>query len=37
MRIEMKIVKNCDQRKYFLFDRVANVWNKLTGEAFNLS
>ncbi len=32
MRIEMKIVKNCDQRKHFLTNRVANAWNKLPGE-----
>jgi hypothetical protein len=28
----MEIVKNCDQRKYFLKNRVANAWNKLPSE-----
>jgi hypothetical protein len=28
----MDIVKNCDQRKHFLLNRVANAWNKLPGE-----
>jgi hypothetical protein len=32
MRIEMEIVKNCDQRKHFLTNSVANAWNKLPGE-----
>jgi hypothetical protein len=32
MRIEMEVVENCDQRKHFLLNRVANAWNKLPGE-----
>jgi hypothetical protein len=32
MRIEMKIFKNCDQRKHFLINRVGNAWKKLPGE-----
>jgi hypothetical protein len=32
IRIEIEIVKNCDHRKHFLTNRVANAWNKLPGE-----
>ncbi len=35
MRIEMEIVKNCDQRKHFLTICVANAWNKLPDEVFH--
>jgi hypothetical protein len=27
-----EIIKNCDQRKHFLTNRLANAWNKLPGE-----
>jgi hypothetical protein len=32
MRIEMEIVKNCDQIKHLLTNRDANAWNKLPRE-----
>ncbi len=32
MRIEIEIVKKCDQRKHFLTNHVANAWKKLPGE-----
>ncbi len=35
IRIEIEIVKNCDQRKHFLTNRVANALNKSPGEVFH--
>jgi hypothetical protein len=35
MKIEMEIVRNCDQRKHFLTNRVANARNKLPSEVLH--
>ena len=34
-RLEREIVKNCDQRYYFLYNRVAEFWNKLSTNEIN--
>jgi hypothetical protein len=37
LRIEQEIVKNCEQRKIYLFNRIADVWNKLPNEVVQAS
>ena len=37
IRIEIEIFKNCDQRKHFLTNRLANARNKLPGEVVHAS
>jgi hypothetical protein len=37
MKIELELVKNCDQKKHFLLNRIENTWKKLLGEVVHAS